>query len=65
YAQEPLNRECPICGKEMMYIATVSGESDYNSFNIIKEVDFTIGEMYLYFMVCKECLSIKVECQGT
>ena len=65
YAQEPLNRECTICGKEMMYIATVSGESDYNSFNIIKEVDFTIGEMYLYFMMCKECLSIKIECQGT
>lgn len=65
YAQEPLNRECPGCKKEMNYIATVSGESYYNSFNLIKEVDFTIGEMYLYFTICKECLTIKVECQGT
>lgn len=65
YAQEPLDKECPICKKEMNYVATVSGESDYNSYNLIKEIDFTIGEMYLYFMLCKSCLTMKVECQGT
>lgn len=57
--------ECPICKKEMHYVATVVGESDYNSFNLIQEVDFTLGEMYLYFMFCKDCLTIKTECQGT
>jgi hypothetical protein len=65
YAQDPLDRECPICKKEMHYVATVSGEAYFNSFNLIKEVDFTIGEMWLYFMLCKDCLTIKTECQGT
>lgn len=64
YIQAPIDRECPVCKKEMQYIATIGSQS-YNVENIIDGVDFFIGEMNLYYLLCKECMVIKTECQGT
>lgn len=64
YAQTPIDRECPICKKEMKYIAMIGSQS-YNTENVIDGVDFFIGEMNLYYLLCKECMIIKTECQGT
>lgn len=64
YIQSPINRECPICKKEMQYIATIGSQS-YDVESVIDGVDFFIGEMSLYYLLCKECMIIKTECQGT
>ncbi|GEM_PF-846789 len=65
YAVNPLDRECPLCNKEMSYVATI-GSADYdNSTKLLDSNDFFIGEMFLYFLFCKDCLCVKVECQGT
>ena len=63
YIQGPIDRECPICKKEMVYISLIGSESSKGSF--IEGIDFFLGEMSLYFMLCKDCLVIKTECQGT
>ena len=65
YAQNPLDRECPICKKEMFYIATIAGENYGQSGNLINGVDFVLGEVFLYFLFCKDCLLVKTESQGT
>jgi len=64
YAQSPIDRECPICKGEMQYIASIGSQS-YNSESVIDGVDFFIGEMDLYYFLCKKCMIIKTECQGT
>lgn len=64
YAQNPIDRECPICKKEMQYVATIISQA-YGMENIIAGVDFVIGEMSIYYSLCKECMVIKTECQGT
>ncbi len=64
YTHSPIDRECPICKKEMQYIATIGSQS-YNAENLIYGVDFFIGEINLYYFLCKECMIIKTECQGT
>ena len=60
YLQDPIDRECPCCHKEMKYIATVG--SDFG--NIIDNTNFDLGEMWLYFMFCNECSILKVESEG-
>jgi hypothetical protein len=65
YATNPLDRECPICKKEMTYLATIASAGYDNSTELVDNVDFFLGEMFLYFLFCKDCLCVKVECQGT
>lgn len=65
YVQSHIDRECPICKKEMQYIATIGIQPYDEKGNIIDGVDFFIGEMNLYYLLCKECMVIKTECQGT
>ena len=60
YLQGPIDRECPCCHKEMKYIATVGSDLG----NIIDSDNFDLGEMWLYFMFCKECSILKVEREG-
>lgn len=65
YTQNPVNRECPNCKTEMLYVATIaSADYDFEG-TLVDNVDFFLGEMMLYFLFCKECMCIKVECQGT
>lgn len=64
YIQSAIDRECPICKKEMQYIASIISES-YDAKHIINGVEFFIGEMSLYYFLCKECRVIKTDCQGT
>lgn len=65
YATDPIDRECPICKKEMTFIATFYGESCTKAGKLMGEVDLFLGEMYLYFLLCRDCLVIKTESQGT
>ena len=44
----------------MKYIATVGSDLG----NIIDSDNFDLGEMWLYFMFCKECNILKVESEG-
>lgn len=48
----------------MKYIAMIGSQS-HNAENLIDGVDFFIGEMNVYYLLCKECMIIKTECQGT
>lgn len=61
YHQANVNLKCPFCQKEMRYIATLC--SDYN--NIIKDINFNIGENMLYFLFCSKCDIVKVLGQST
>lgn len=65
YVQAPINRECPHCKREMQYIATIGSQSYGSKDSIIEGVDFFIGEMTLYYLLCKDCMIITTECQGT
>lgn len=64
YAQGPIDRQCPLCGKEMIYVATIGSQS-YNAERLMGGIDFFIGDMNLYYLLCKDCMIIKTECQGT
>lgn len=65
YANGPIDRECPCCLREMIYVSTVTGENYGNESNLISTVDFVIGESYIYFLFCKSCLLIKTELQSS
>lgn len=65
YAAEPVDLECPCCKKEMSYIATISGEDYDKEANLIPEVDFFIGEMFLYFFLCEKCALMRTVAQST
>ncbi|MHC1731935.1 MAG: hypothetical protein AB9888_07915 [Bacteroidales bacterium] len=65
FAQNPVDIECPVCKKNMTYIATIGSEDFENEKRLISGLDFQLGEMYLYFFLCKECLVIKTDCQST
>lgn len=56
-------KECPVCAKEMKYVATIT--SDVTSGELISVVDFFLGEINLYFHFCKDCLTVRTEIQGT
>lgn len=65
YATDPIDLECPLCKSEMLYIATLGGETYGKSGNIIKGVDFIIGEGLVYFFLCPKCNIVKTEMQST
>ncbi|WP_276918285.1 hypothetical protein [Aneurinibacillus aneurinilyticus] len=65
YANGPIDRECPCCLKEMLYVSTITGENYGNERNTISTVDFVIGESFIYFLFCKNCLILKTEVQST
>lgn len=63
YDETPDDLECPNCNKEMKYIATIT--QDLEARELISVVDFQFGEMNLYYYLCKDCLIIKTDVQGT
>ncbi|PEZ00673.1 hypothetical protein CN326_22535 [Bacillus sp. AFS018417] len=63
YNDVPDNLECPTCSKEMKYIATIT--QDLGERELISVVDFQLGEMNIYYYLCKDCSVIKTEIQGT
>lgn len=63
YNEVPEELECPICNQEMKYIATVT--QDFGERELISVVDFQLGEMNIYFHLCKDCLVIKSHIKGT
>lgn len=65
YAVDPIDRECPWCKKEMLYVSTVTEESYIHKRKLIPVVDFLLGETFIYFLFCKDCLVVKTEMQGT
>lgn len=65
YTQHPIDRECPVCKNEMKYIATIGSQIYGKKGSVIDGVDFFLGEMNLYYLLCKRCMIIKTECQGT
>ena len=65
YIQSPIDRECPICHREMNYVATIGSQEFGKVDSLISGVDFFLGEMFLYFLFCKYCSVLKTEVQGT
>lgn len=63
YDEVPEDLECPICTKEMKYLATIT--QDTGERDLISVVDFQLGEMNIYYYLCKDCSIIKTEIQGT
>ncbi|MGH1296773.1 hypothetical protein [Bacillus pretiosus] len=63
YDDLPENLACPICSKEMKYVATIT--QDIEERGLISVVDFQFGEMNNYFYLCKDCSIIKTEIQST
>lgn len=63
YDEVPEDSECPICNQEMKYIATVT--QDIGERELISVVDFQLGEMNIFFHLCKDCLVLKSQIQGT
>ncbi|OCA83998.1 hypothetical protein A8F94_14775 [Bacillus sp. FJAT-27225] len=63
YDEIPEHLECPTCSKEMMYIAAIT--QDLGEQKLISVVDFQLGEMNIYYHLCKDCLVIKTQIQGT
>lgn len=61
--EETACKVCPMCAKEMKYVATIT--SDVTSGELVSVVDFFLGEMNLYFYLCKDCLTMRTEIQGT
>lgn len=57
YNEAPEELECPICNQEMKYIATAT--QDLGERELISVVDFQLGEMNIYFHLCKDCLVVK------
>ncbi|MBS4176989.1 hypothetical protein [Lederbergia citrea] len=57
YDEFPEDLECPICNQEMKYIATATQDPGERS--LISVVDFQLGEMIIFFHLCKDCLVIK------
>lgn len=62
FAQSPIDIECPMCKKNMQYIASIYSQP-YEREKV--DFEFFVGEMSLYFYFCNHCNLMKVECQGT
>ena len=63
YDEVPEDLDCPICNKEMMYIATIT--QDLGEQELISVVDFQLGEINIYYYLCKDCSVLKTQTQGT
>jgi hypothetical protein len=64
YIDIPNDLACPNCSKEMKYVATITQDL-VEERKLISVVDFQLGEMNIYFHLCKDCLVLKTEIQGT
>lgn len=53
------------CGRLMDYIASVGYQSPNSGSGFVDKKPFFIGEGYLYFFLCRSCLRIQVDSQGT
>ncbi len=65
YCNDPIDRECPCCRREMTYLGMLTEEGYGEEEKLIPGVDFHLGELILYFSLCRTCLVIKTEMQGT
>lgn len=63
YDEVPEDLECRICSKEMKYLATIT--QDNGERDLISVVDFQLGEMNIYYYLCKDCSIIKTLIQVT
>lgn len=63
YDEVPEDLDCPFCNKEMMYIATIT--QDLGEQELISVVDFQLGEINIYYYLCKDCSVLKTQTQGT
>ena len=59
YDEVPEDLECPICHKEMEYIAVIT--QDFGEQELISVVDFQLGEMIIYYYFCKDCSLLKLK----
>ncbi|TCM87922.1 hypothetical protein EV294_1162 [Paenibacillus sp. BK033] len=65
FATDKIQKRCSSCSKEMQYIATVCSE-DYDSEGLIHEgFSFHIGESFIFFYLCTDCLRLETEMQST
>ena len=65
FATDKIQKQCSSCGKQMQYIATI-GSEDYNSEGLIHDgFSFHIGESFIYFYLCTDCLRLESETQST
>ncbi|RAS98699.1 hypothetical protein A6E25_21745 [Bacillus cereus] len=55
---------CPCCSKSMNYVAMLTGEDYGNEGGLTGGITFQIGESFLYFYLCKECLIIQTSMQS-
>ncbi|WP_242476041.1 hypothetical protein [Bacillus cereus group sp. N12] len=65
YIDDSIEAKCPCCSKSMKYVAMVAGEDYGHEGELVGGVSFQIGESYLYFYLCKECLIIQTSMQST
>lgn len=65
YIDDSIEAKCPCCSKSMKYVAMVAGEDYGNEGELTGGIGFQIGESYLYFYLCKECLIIQTSMQST
>lgn len=63
YDEVPKDLDCPICKEEMKYIATIT--QDLGEQELISVVDFQLGEINIYYYLCKDCSVLKTQTQGT
>lgn len=62
YLQNPINYECPVCKRRMNYVATVFSDVSGNLKDY--DIDFDLGEMFLYYCFCDNCDLVVCETQG-
>lgn len=61
YLQNPIDYECPICKKQMKYVAQICSDTGRNIKS--SDVEFNIGDIYMYYCYCDECHLIVCETQ--
>lgn len=62
FAQEYIEKHCPCCEKKMKYIVTLVG-SDYGNTKLIPNFEFYMGDFYLYYFLCENCLIVATDNQ--
>lgn len=59
-AEDALDLTCCECGQDMMFVALITGDNDFDE----KYGDLFFGEVILYFSLCPACHILKVEAQS-
>lgn len=65
YIDDSIKATCPCCSKSMNYVAVLTGEDYGNEGGLTGGITFQIGESFLYFYLCKQCLIIQTSMQST